>query len=94
MIARDLTEKLVHPLGVSLTLKGNPGELDVHVENRYLVEHENDDDIPTESSTFRTIERAKAVALQKLAYGYRSRVLDLVTGAQVFPPEQPDTDLP
>ena len=77
--------------GLSSTLKGNLGESQVQARNRYVVEHDNDDEIATESSTFRTIEPAKALALQKLAYGYRSRVLDLVTGTQVFPPEEADT---
>ena len=46
----------------------------------------DDDEEITEPRDFACQERAKAVALNKLAYGYRSRVLDLVTGLQVFPP--------
>ena len=56
-------------------------------QGRYRVEHDNDEGLPVEASTFTTIERAKELALRQLAYGYRSRVLDLATGAQVCPPE-------
>ena len=55
------------------------------------MEHDDDDELPAESSTFTTIERAKALALRQLAYGYRSRVLDLATGAQVFPREDTES---
>lgn len=62
----------------------------MHAQNRYRVEHD-DDELFAEPVTFQTIEGAKALALHKLAYGYRSRVLDLVTGTQVFPPLDTDS---
>jgi hypothetical protein len=57
---------------------------------RYRVESDNVEDAIVESSTFKTIERAKALALHRLAYGYECCVVDLATGHKVFPCEEDD----
>jgi hypothetical protein len=67
----------------------------VLVPGRYRVEcgeSQDVDDIPVESSTFKTIDRAKALALCRLAYGYECSVVDLATGRRVFPCEEREDD--
>ena len=70
--------------------RGFEGGGRVLVTGRYRVESDNADDVVAESSTFKTMERAKALALHRLAYGYECRVVDLATGHKVFPREEDD----
>ncbi len=51
---------------------------------RYLVVGE-DAEGTFEPSSHHSIDRAKALALGQLAYGYTCWIIDQVTGEQVFP---------